>query len=125
MNGVLPPEPEEDGDASTTFQPRLARRRRGGAGRPAAHDALRIAAIDIGSNSIRQIVADVAPDGKIRVVDEMKAMPRLGVGVDETGKLADASMQSALDALTHMAALARQIGATRIDALATSDVRDA
>ena len=33
----------------------------------------RVAAIDIGSNSIRQIVADVAPDGNIRVVDELKA----------------------------------------------------
>ena len=39
---------------------------------------IRIAAIDIGSNSVRQIVADVSPTGQIRVVDEMKAMPRLG-----------------------------------------------
>ena len=33
----------------------------------------RVAAIDIGSNSIRQIVADVSPEGAIQVVDEMKA----------------------------------------------------
>jgi exopolyphosphatase/guanosine-5'-triphosphate,3'-diphosphate pyrophosphatase len=38
----------------------------------------RIAAIDIGSNSIRQIIADVFPDGHIKVVDELKASPRLG-----------------------------------------------
>ena len=31
----------------------------------------RIAAIDIGSNSIRQIVADVSPTGQIRVVDDV------------------------------------------------------
>jgi hypothetical protein len=36
----------------------------------------RVAAIDIGSNSIRQIVADVSPEGAIQVVDEMKAAPR-------------------------------------------------
>ena len=106
------------------FHPRLARPRRSG-GRPTAEGSLRIAAIDIGSNSIRQIVADVSPDGKIQVVDEMKAMPRLGAGVDRTGELAEASMQAALSALTRMAMLARQMGADRIDAVATSAVRDA
>jgi exopolyphosphatase / guanosine-5'-triphosphate,3'-diphosphate pyrophosphatase len=90
-----------------------------------ARESVRLAAIDIGSNSIRQIVADVASDGKIRVVDEMKAMPRLGVGVDETGLLSQASMDAALLALSHMSTLARQIGASRVDAVATSAVRDA
>ncbi len=88
-------------------------------------DSVRIAAIDIGSNSIRQIVADVSPGGEIRVVDEMKAMPRLGAGVDESGMLSDASMQAALVALGRMATLARQVGARRLDAVATSAVRDA
>jgi exopolyphosphatase/guanosine-5'-triphosphate,3'-diphosphate pyrophosphatase len=115
-----------DGEqASPAFQPRIARGRRGTAGRPQADDAMRIAAIDIGSNSIRQIVADVSPDGKIQVVDEMKAMPRLGKGVDRTGSLADDSMDAALSALARMATLARQMRAERIDAVATSAVRDA
>jgi exopolyphosphatase/guanosine-5'-triphosphate,3'-diphosphate pyrophosphatase len=125
MNGVLPPEPDEDGTAPAAFQPRLARPRRGAPGRPVPDDALRIAAIDIGSNSIRQIVADVTPDGKIHVVDEMKAMPRLGRGVDATGRLADDSMEAALSALARMAMLARRMGADRIEAVATSAVRDA
>jgi exopolyphosphatase/guanosine-5'-triphosphate,3'-diphosphate pyrophosphatase len=71
----------------------------------------RIAAIDIGSNSIRQIVADVSDDGTIRVVDEMKAAPRLGEGVDETGLLDDGHMDEAIEALRRMADLAEQIGA--------------
>ncbi|HEX6053479.1 MAG TPA: hypothetical protein VFZ21_29625, partial [Gemmatimonadaceae bacterium] len=54
---------------------------------PRAEQDVRLAAIDIGSNSIRQIVADVSPSGSIRVVDEMKAAPRLGAGLRETGVL--------------------------------------
>src|SRR3990172_3524763 len=56
----------------------------------------RYAAIDIGSNSIRQIVADVSGAGQIRVVDELKAAPRLGAGPFETNTLADEPMRLAL-----------------------------
>src|SRR5471030_1110403 len=80
----------------------------------------RIAAIDIGSNSIRQIVADVSASGQIRVVDELKAAPRLGAGLFETSLLADEPMRLALEALVRMATLARQLGAKRIEAVATS-----
>jgi len=86
---------------------------------------MRLAAIDIGSNSIRQIIADVTPDGRIRVLDEMKAAPRLGAGVERFGRLNDESMQRALEALHRMATLARQYGASKIEAVATSAVRDA
>ena len=77
---------------------------------PRAEQDVRLAAIDIGSNSIRQIVADVSPTGSIRVVDEMKAAPRLGAGVRESGLLSETSMRQALEALTRMATLARQLG---------------
>ncbi len=85
----------------------------------------RIAAIDIGSNSIRQIVADVFPDGEIRIVDEMKAAPRLGAGLAATGELDEQHMNEAVEALARMATLARQLGAKRIEVVATSAVRDA
>ena len=87
--------------------------------------ARRIAAIDIGSNSVRQIVADVTPDGGITVVDEMKAAPRLGAELDVTGVLGTTAMEHAAQAVGRMATLARQLGATRIEAVATSAVRDA
>jgi exopolyphosphatase/guanosine-5'-triphosphate,3'-diphosphate pyrophosphatase len=87
--------------------------------------ARRIAAIDVGSNSIRQIVADVGSDGSIDVVDEMKAHPRLGRGLDEQGALGVDSMDAAIEALGRMATLAKQLGAHRIEAVATSAVRDA
>jgi exopolyphosphatase/guanosine-5'-triphosphate,3'-diphosphate pyrophosphatase len=85
----------------------------------------RVAAIDIGSNSIRQIVADVSTDGAIQVVDEMKAAPRLAAGLSANGALSDTSIHAAIDALERMATLARQLGAERIDSVATSAVREA
>jgi exopolyphosphatase/guanosine-5'-triphosphate,3'-diphosphate pyrophosphatase len=92
---------------------------------PHAEGATRIAAIDVGSNSIRQIVADVSPGGIITVVDEMKAAPRLGAGVARTGELSAPAIAAALEALGRMATLARQLGAERVEAVATSAVRDA
>ena len=86
---------------------------------------VRIAAVGIGSNSIRQIIADVSPDGAIRVIDEMKAAPRLGEGVDATGRLGDSAIRNALDALLRMATLTRQMGVERTEVVATSAVRDA
>ncbi|HXL87012.1 MAG TPA: Ppx/GppA phosphatase family protein [Gemmatimonadaceae bacterium] len=86
---------------------------------------IRISAIDIGSNSIRQTIADVSPTGTIRVVDEMKAAPRLGAGLYETGKLSEVAIQNALTTLTRMATLANQLGVKRTEVIATSAVRDA
>lgn len=91
--------------------------------RPA--ETVRLAAIDIGSNSIRQIVADVSPDGTIRIVDEMKAAPRLGAGLAQAGRLSPDAVRQALGALQRMATLARHLGAARIHVVATSAVREA
>ena len=93
--------------------------------RTAAAAKTRIAAIDVGSNSIRQIIADVAADGTIDVVDEMKAAPRLGQGLSASGALSMQSMDHAVEALQRMATLAKQMGAQRVEAVATSAVRDA
>lgn len=92
---------------------------------PRDEGAQRIAAIDIGSNSIRLMIADVTPQGAIRVVDELKAHPRLASGVAGTGVLGEGPMADALDALARMATLARQMGCRRVEAVATSAVRDA
>src|SRR6266550_8149700 len=86
---------------------------------------IRISAIDIGSNSIRQTIADVSPTGSIRVVDEMKAAPRLGAGLRESGVLSEIAIQNALSTLSRMATLASQLGVKRTEVVATSAVRDA
>jgi exopolyphosphatase/guanosine-5'-triphosphate,3'-diphosphate pyrophosphatase len=86
---------------------------------------IRISAIDIGSNSIRQTIADVSPTGVIRVVDELKAAPRLGAGLYERGSLNEIAVQNALSTLSRMATLANQLGVARTETVATSAVRDA
>ena len=63
--------------------------------------------------------------GRIQVVDEMKAAPRLAAGLVDTGLLDDDAMTRAVDDIARMATLARQLGAERIEAVATSAVRDA
>ena len=105
-----------------TSPPRLALHPRPARGTAAVR---RIAAIDIGSNSVRQIVADVTAEGGITVVDEMKAAPRLGADLETTGVIGTEAMERAVEAITRMATLARQLGANRIEAVATSAVRDA
>ena len=92
---------------------------------PKSEADIRVSAIDIGSNSIRQTIADVSPTGAIRVVDEMKAAPRLGAGLDDRGTLSEIAVQAALVALTRMATLANQLGVKRTEVVATSAVRDA
>jgi exopolyphosphatase / guanosine-5'-triphosphate,3'-diphosphate pyrophosphatase len=92
---------------------------------PKSEGEIRVSAIDIGSNSIRQTIADVSPTGAIRVVDEMKAAPRLGEGLDKRGNLGEIAVQAALVALTRMATLANQLGVKRSEVVATSAVRDA
>jgi exopolyphosphatase / guanosine-5'-triphosphate,3'-diphosphate pyrophosphatase len=86
---------------------------------------IRVSAIDIGSNSIRQTIADVSPNGAIRVVDEMKAAPRLGAGLYENGRLSETAIKDAVNVLGRMATLAEQLGARRTEVVATSAVRDA
>jgi exopolyphosphatase/guanosine-5'-triphosphate,3'-diphosphate pyrophosphatase len=86
---------------------------------------VRISAIDIGSNSIRQTIADVSPSGVIRVVDEMKAAPRLGAGLHKNGALGEIAIQNALSTLSRMATLSNQLGVKRTEVIATSAVREA
>ena len=75
---------------------------------------VRIAAIDIGSNSIRQIVADVSPDGQHpdhRRNEGGAAARRRPVA---RRRLSASSMRHALEAVQRMTTLARQLGAARI-----------
>ncbi len=86
---------------------------------------MRLASIDIGSNSVHMIIADVTGPQSFFVVDRERERVKLGAGAFKTGKLRAAPMQAALDALKRFALLCKRLGVQRIHAVATSAVREA
>jgi exopolyphosphatase/guanosine-5'-triphosphate,3'-diphosphate pyrophosphatase len=86
---------------------------------------MRIAAIDIGTNSVHMIVVRVRPDLSFEVVDQEKAMVRLGAGGLEGRSLTADSMAAALQALSTFRRLADSHAVDEIIATATSAVREA
>jgi exopolyphosphatase/guanosine-5'-triphosphate,3'-diphosphate pyrophosphatase len=84
-----------------------------------------LAAIDIGTNSVHLVIADVTRDGSIKVVDRMKEMVRLGHGAFRTGRLGASQMALAVRTLGSFRRLATTRGVERVRAVATSAVREA
>jgi exopolyphosphatase / guanosine-5'-triphosphate,3'-diphosphate pyrophosphatase len=85
----------------------------------------RLAAIDIGSNSVHMIVVERRPGGGYRVLDRERDMVRLGRSALGRGRLSDRAIERGLVALSRMTTLARLKGATRMVAVATSATREA
>lgn len=85
----------------------------------------RLAAIDVGSNTIRLTVAEVEQDGTYRILDEEREMVRLGHDMDRTGRLSEEAVGRALAAIGKMKAIADGFEVTELRAIATSAVREA
>jgi exopolyphosphatase/guanosine-5'-triphosphate,3'-diphosphate pyrophosphatase len=86
--------------------------------------AQRVAIIDIGSNSTRLLVADVE-GGRVNPVERRSTVTRLGRGVDLSGQLAAEAIEAACAAVDPYVATLQELGAEKVDAIATSAVRDA
>jgi exopolyphosphatase / guanosine-5'-triphosphate,3'-diphosphate pyrophosphatase len=86
---------------------------------------MRIAAIDIGTNSLHMIVVQVRPDLSFEVIDREKDMVRLGAGGLDGRALTPEATQAALQVMSKFRRLADSHGVDEIIAVATSATREA
>jgi exopolyphosphatase/guanosine-5'-triphosphate,3'-diphosphate pyrophosphatase len=86
---------------------------------------MRIAAIDIGTNSLHMIVCRVRPDKSFEVIDREKDMVRLGAGGLDGRRLAEPTVAAAIQTLSKFVRIAQSQGADEVIAVATSAVREA
>src|SRR5580704_13182581 len=86
---------------------------------------MRLAAIDIGTNSLHMIVVRVRPDFSFEVIDREKEMVRLGAGGLDGRALTPEAMHAALQVLSKFRRLAESHRVDEVIAVATSAVREA
>jgi exopolyphosphatase/guanosine-5'-triphosphate,3'-diphosphate pyrophosphatase len=84
---------------------------------------VRVAVLDLGTNSTRLLVADVR-DGQVRELERRTAITRLGQDVDRTGRLASEAMERVYETMAEYRAAIDRLGADKVVAVATSAVRD-
>ena len=84
----------------------------------------RRAVVDLGSNSVRLVIYEGQARNPVQIFNE-KAVIRLAKGMAKTGRLDEAALEQTGTVLRRYAAIARAMGASPFDVLATSAVRDA
>ncbi|HEY6507514.1 MAG TPA: hypothetical protein VIY56_05850, partial [Vicinamibacterales bacterium] len=85
----------------------------------------RYAAVDVGSNSIRLLVADVDPRGRATPLISDRQVVRLGTGVFRNGRLCESATHLACSVLERMAGRYHDRGVDAVRAVGTSALRDA
>ena len=85
----------------------------------------RVAAVDLGTNSIRLLVAARREDGGLDEFCRDMVITRIGKGVDRTGRIDPEALGRTLEVLARYCRRARALHAERIRVSATSAVRDA
>ncbi len=92
---------------------------------PVGRDSLRLAAIDVGSNSIHMVIAQADADGGMTALWRMKEMVGLGRISFPSKNLSDEAIERAVGALSRFALAARQRQCEKIITVATSAIREA
>ena len=85
---------------------------------------IRIGSIDIGSNAIRLFIGQARVNGRIQVLDDLRAPVRLGADAFEYGYIRPSTYKKLEDTLQDFSLECRQLDVQHITAVATSAVRD-
>ncbi len=93
--------------------------------KPNTPAAKTVAAIDLGANSLRMVIAEVFSDGRIEVLERLQRAVRLGQNTFRRGRLGGESMGAALQVLRDYRQLLELYKVEEIRAVATSAVREA
>src|SRR5262244_3595404 len=86
---------------------------------------MKIACIDVGSNSIKLVVVDAASSDSFAVLAREKDMVRLGHETLQQGRLSPAAIERASECVKRFRSISEARGAERIFAVATASVREA
>ena len=85
----------------------------------------RRAVIDIGTNSVKVLIADLSDGGQLAPVSEMSRQTRLGAGFYDTHQLQGPAIALTAEAVAEFRKSALNLGAARVRVIATSAARDA
>jgi exopolyphosphatase/guanosine-5'-triphosphate,3'-diphosphate pyrophosphatase len=86
---------------------------------------MRVATIDVGTNTVLLLVADLREDGALVAVEQRATVTRLGEGVDVARRFSPQALARTQACLDDYAAAVRTLGADRIAVVGTSAMRDA
>lgn len=87
--------------------------------------ALCVAALDLGTNNCRLLIASPARGGNLRIVDSFSRIVRLGEGMAQSGELSSEAIERTIAALKICSDHIRAAGAKRVRAIATEACRRA
>jgi exopolyphosphatase / guanosine-5'-triphosphate,3'-diphosphate pyrophosphatase len=85
----------------------------------------RLGFIDIGTNTILCLIAELKSDGSFDIVDDLAEITRLGQGVDRAGEISPEGEERSLRVLRHYLERCRRLNVEEIIAVGTSALRDA
>lgn len=84
-----------------------------------------VAVIDIGTNAIRMVIAQVLGDGQFEVLERLQRPIRLGKDTFSKGRIGAQTMRSAVEILQDYQRVTATYGTQKVRAVATSSLRDA
>jgi exopolyphosphatase/guanosine-5'-triphosphate,3'-diphosphate pyrophosphatase len=85
---------------------------------------MRLATLDVGTNTVLMLVAERDPAGAVHAIADFARITRLGRGVDSSGRLDPDAAAQTLATIVEFVQKARELGAEKIVGVATAALRD-